>query len=325
MGSRIGDGPWLFERTGDSWPQQAVLGARVESVAMDGDTAVVGLPDHYHPTGGEAYVFRRIAGDRIQQTILQGSDATEQALFGSSLAISRETIVVGARRNSDGLPGAAYVFVRKDEGWIEQAKLMAGEARGEDDFGGDVAIDGGTIAVAGGNLRAESSPIAYVFTRNGEAWTEEPPIARSPDLDRVVSVALSGDTLLAGSNGAEAAYVFVRAAEGWSLQATLQAWPSYNFGYSVALSGDIAIVGSLAESPGPELNVQGHAYAFSRSAGEWSEPTALVPDQTAVSGGFGWPVAMSGNTAAVGAAWDSEKGERAGAVYLFDLTSDPAP
>jgi hypothetical protein len=115
------------------------------------------------------------------------------------LNISEDTIVIGAPREasagtgveSDGSTdtsagsGAAYVFVREDGDWTQQALLKASTNGAGDAFGFAVAVDQSTIVVgaagedsaATGDDDAEASNAlpdsgaAYVFVREDGAWT----------------------------------------------------------------------------------------------------------------------------------------------------------
>ena len=103
------------------------------------------------------------------------SDAAAADQFGNSVAISGETVVVGAPLD-DGAAGpnqgSAYVFVRSGGVWSQQQKLLASDAAASDKFGNSVAISGETIVVgarfdAGAAGNAQGS--AYVFVRSGGA------------------------------------------------------------------------------------------------------------------------------------------------------------
>ena len=133
------------------------------------------------------------------------------------------------------------------------------------------------------------------------------------------SVALSGDTALVGAftaGGAHGAvYVFTRTAGVWNLEATLTAGdgrPGDQFGFAVALSGDTALVGA------PFTNdSEGAAYVFRRAAGVW-EPEATLTPAAGAGGWFGWSVALSGDTALVGAQAATVDGQAYhGAAYVF--------
>ena len=122
-----------------------------DSVAISGETVVVGAPVDDGAAGidqGSAYVFVRSGGVWSQQQKLEASDAAEGDLFGYSVAISGETVVVGAPFD-DGAAGidqgSAYVFVRSGGVWSQQQKLEASDAAAFDgfgDLGGDLRGDG---------------------------------------------------------------------------------------------------------------------------------------------------------------------------------------
>lgn len=124
------------------------------SLAMDGDTAVVGAPfnDDAEDDGGTAYVFSFNAAssvwDQQQQLLPFGADVNDQ--FGFSVAIDGNIIVIGA--HGVDLPGAtnagaAYIFEFAGGSWSEVAKITASDAQAGDVFGTSVAISGNWIAV----------------------------------------------------------------------------------------------------------------------------------------------------------------------------------
>jgi hypothetical protein len=108
---------YVFTRSNGVWSQQQKLLASDgaandefgDSVAVSGNTAVIGAPDKASYQGA-AYVFTRSNAVWGQQQELLASDGTAYDLFGNSVAVSGDTAVVGARKASDR-PGAAYVFV----------------------------------------------------------------------------------------------------------------------------------------------------------------------------------------------------------------------
>ena len=168
-----------------TWEQQAKLsasdGAEFDefgtSVGVSGDTAVVGAPFHSKDPvlgneEGEAYVFVRDVGLGVwsEQAKLTASDAAPLGFFGTSVAISCDTVVVGAIGDTD-FAGSAYVFVRDTwtGTWFEQAKLDASDRAGSDEFGSSVSIDTDT-AVVGAPFHdkdplTSNSGSAYVFVR----------------------------------------------------------------------------------------------------------------------------------------------------------------
>ncbi len=235
-----------------------------------------------------------------QQAYLKASNTNALDAFGCSVAISGDTAVVGAWQedgasatingadnNSAPEAGAAYVFVRNDGVWTQQAYLKASNAGSGDEFGFSVGISGDTIVVGARKEASSATTVngnesdnsageagaAYVFFRDDGVWTQQAYLKASNAEagDRFgCAVAVSGNTVLVGANfeasasidngGGEgnngapeagAAYVFVRNGINWSQQAYLKAHNARNddeFGYSVAISGDTAVVGAWGEN-----------------------------------------------------------------------------
>ncbi|MGH2830675.1 MAG: FG-GAP repeat protein, partial [Actinomycetota bacterium] len=147
--------------------------------AISGDTAVIGASQDDHALGsnaGSAYVFTRLGDQWTQQQRLFAADAASNRNFGVSVAVSGDTAVVGSNLDDPSGPdsGSAYVFVRTVGVWAQQAKLVATDAAGNDQFGASVAIAGDTILVGANSddlgLNADAGS-AYVFTRTGTVWT----------------------------------------------------------------------------------------------------------------------------------------------------------
>jgi drug/metabolite transporter superfamily protein YnfA len=236
---------------------------------------------------GAAYVFVRSGGVWTQQAYLKASNTAWFDLFGSSVAVSGDTVVVGAyaedsnaagvngnqNDNSAFTAGAAYVFVRSGTTWTQQAYLKAHDTAPFDWFGIAVAVSGDTIVVGG--LNADTSGTAYVFVRAGSSWVQQAALkasnaaaqdefACSPDAvaiegDLLVVGAYAEDSAASGVNGnqldnslynAGAAYVFARVGSTWNQEAYLKASnPDLwdAFGTALALSGQTIVVSSHNE------------------------------------------------------------------------------
>src|SRR5437870_1157938 len=149
------------------------------AVAIDGDTAVVGVPQDPEAgfDAGAAYVYLRTGSTWSQQAKLMAADAAGSSEFGSSVAISGDTLVVGAPFTAAGgvKVGAAYAFVRSGTTWMQQAKLVPTDAIGDDLFGASVAIDGETLAVGaiGTGQDYFDEGAVYVYARSGGTWTQQ--------------------------------------------------------------------------------------------------------------------------------------------------------
>ncbi len=136
------------------------------SVAIDGRTAIVGDYSS-NVEQGSAYIFTRSGTTWTRQAELTADGGTGYNGFGSSVAVSDETAVVGAFTNSYYafvVPGAAYVFARSGASWTQQAKLLGSDSANGDGFGAGVAVSGDTIVVgAPGHPVDAGTGAAYVF------------------------------------------------------------------------------------------------------------------------------------------------------------------
>ncbi len=116
-----------------------------------------------------------------QQAYLKGSKTDVERAFGFAVAVSGDTVVVGAPAEEDAA-GAVYVFVRAGRTWSQQALLKASSVRPGDLFGYSVAIAGDTVAVGArsrgprddeSDTGAAESGSAYVFVRTGTSWSQQ--------------------------------------------------------------------------------------------------------------------------------------------------------
>ena len=310
------------------------------SVALDGDTAVIGAnsDDDLGSSSGSAYVFTRDhVGLWTQQSKLVASDGAGGDQFGFSVALDGDTAVLGAHgRDELGVnSGSAYVFTRDHAGlWTEQAKLLASDGKLTAQFGWSVALDGDTVVIGAqhDDELGFNSGSAYVFTRDHVGlWTEQAKLLASdgkPNAQFGWSVALDGDTVVIGAafddelgSSSGSAYVFTRDHVGlWTEQAKLLASDhaaGYRFGVSASLEGDTAVVGA------PLNNDSGRAYVFTRDgAGLWTEQATLLASDGATIDRFGYSVDISGQTAIVGATLHDAPSTNQGAAYLFSLAND---
>lgn len=328
-----------------------------------------------------------------QQAYLKASNPGATDNFGCSVAVYGDTVVVGAYEedssatgvngnqsdNSAGNSGAAYVFVRSGGTWTQQAYLKASNTGSSDRFGWSVAISGDTIVIGARNEDSNATGIngnqgdnsindsgaAYIFTRNGGVWAQQAYIKASNTgvFDNFGhTVAIEGDTVVVGAfledssatgvNGNQsdnssvdsgAAYVFVRNGITWSQQAYLKASNTGAgdfFGWAVAVSGETLAVGARVEDSGAtgvngsqtdnSAADSGAVYVFARIGTTWSQQAYVKASNTNSSDAFGSSVAISSGTLVVGSpAEDSNatginggqsdnSASNSGAAYVFE-------
>ncbi|GAB4513140.1 MAG: hypothetical protein OHK0046_13620 [Anaerolineae bacterium] len=246
----------------------------------------------------------------IQQSgYLKASNAGAGDFFGISVALDGDTLAVGAYLedgngsspddNSALDAGTVYIFQRQGANWVQTAYLKASNAGAGDEFGKAVALDGNTLVVG-----------AYGEDSNGSG----------PDDNSAL--------------GAGAVYVFQRQGAAWVQTAYLKASNAAggdNFGRSVVLDGDTLAVGALGEDSNgssPDDNstaAAGAVYIFQRQGAAWIQAAYLKASNAGANDLFSFPVALDGDTLAVGALGEDSNGSSsgdnsaadAGAVYVF--------
>ncbi len=342
---------YVFVRSGTVWTQQVKLTASDGlagdrfggSVAVNGDTIAVGANqddvDSLNDNRGSVYIFTRVAGVWIEQTKLFANDRQNNDFFGSSVALSGGTLVIGAFGvvvAGNANQGAAYVYVGAGPIWIEQAKLTASDGATDDSFGQAVAINGNTIVVGaifddiGANTDQGS---AYVFVGGGTVWNEQVKLI-NPANEAVssfgFSVAISGDTIVVGAvadtvvaSQQGTATVFTRSGTVWSIEQTLTAaapTPNERFGDSVGISGNTIVVGA---SQTVVSNTSGSAYLFTRSGTVWTQQNQFTPSDSSFIHTFGATAAISGNYILVGSPNSTvQVNTTQGSAYIFRVLNN---
>jgi hypothetical protein len=261
-----------------------------------------------------------------QQAKLTAFDGAPNSDFGQSVAISGNTVVVGAPyvvADSSTAQGAAYVFAEFGARWIQVAKLTASDSVPGDDFGWSVSISGNTVVVgAPGANAGYGSPYqgaAYVFTKPSTGWANMTQTAKLTASDGMAqdyfgwSVSISGNTIVVGAqhetvggNYAQgAAYVFTERESRWTNMTqtaklnTSDGSEFDGFGASVSISGRTIVVGYFMHD-----SARVAADVFAEPSFGWANMTQSaelnVSSVFAAGETFG-PVSISGNTVVVGA------------------------
>jgi hypothetical protein len=211
---------YVFTRSGGAWTQQAKLtaldGALGDefgySLTLSGDSLAVGA---YYGDGvaadtGSVYLYTRTGGIWTQQAKLIAADGLSGDYFGSGIALSGDSLAVGAHGDDDqGTDsGSVYLFTRSGETWTQQAKLSASDGANSDYFGTGLALFGDSLAVGayGDDDQGSNSGSVYVFTRSSGVWTQQTKLTASAgatDDHFGLSLALSEASLAVGAYGDE--------------------------------------------------------------------------------------------------------------------------
>ena len=210
---------------------------------------------------------------------------------------------------------------------ITETKIIPSDGAPNDYFGLSVSVSG-EHSIIGANWDDDQggrSGSAYIFRHDNVGWTEESKITASdgePFDFFGAAVSVSGDYAIVGSpldddNGLStgSAYIFSREGIEWVQKDKLLASDGgtfFAFGSSVSIDGDYAIVGA----PGANLE-SGAAYIFRREDTDWVEEAKLLASDVSADDGFGYSVAISGNSAIVSAPWNTFNGYGSGSAYVF--------
>lgn len=322
------------QESGPGWVLLSVPGTQLEdnfgyTAAIDGDFLVAGAPGTVlpgegdeataagvsgGPLAGAVYVFQRQGGKWTEGVKLMAADAQAGDQFGLRVALSGDTLAVGAPykwvSSGGNAAGAVYVYQRQEEAWTQQARLAAPDGAPFDLFGSALALRGDTLAVGARSADAPGGRNAgaiYVYQRQGRDWSLQ---ARLVAEDAVGSdffgqdLALVEDALLVGAPGHDerarddnfgAVYLFQRRGNAWSQAARINApdlAPNAQFGTALALdegSGTLVVYAQTErlnqdlepgmEELGPIENYSGSVYVFERRGADWRYQARLTPEQ----------------------------------------------
>lgn len=211
-----------------------------------------------------------------------------------------------------------------DGGYTQQ--VLYGDGTRSGSFGQSVAVSLDALVV-GQPTSSSGLGAAYVFRNISGAWTHEQTLSEALPVgfeSYGTAVAISGDTIIVGEwdslNLSGTAFVYVRSAGVWQLQAQLVPSDSTSgdeFGVAVALEGDTALIGAPFDGRDTDTQV-GRAYVFVRNGTSWAQQAVLAPAEAILMDRPGAAVALSGDTALIGAPTNPTFSVPApGKVYAF--------
>jgi hypothetical protein len=334
VAGKVQQGAVYVFREGDdrSWSQSGMLTASDGAayaqfggrLAVSGATLMVGAPGvkvDGHSAQGAAYVFTQAGGSWSEAQKLTASDGAAGDEFGSALALSGTTALVGARYGQVGAnkrQGAAYVFAAAAGSWSEAQKLTASDGAAGDLFGSAVALDGSRALIGASAANVDGNRLAgavYAFSGASGTWTEAKRLTASDGAAGDLfgsAIALSGAKALIGAPDATGAgglnqgevYAFADAGGVWSQTATLTAQDGAQgdqFGGAIRLHAARALIGSAGS---------GRAYLFDATSGGWT-----LAQEFAGGNSYGAALDFGGRSLLVGAPSGS------GAVDFYERTN----
>jgi hypothetical protein len=279
---------------------------------------------------GAVWIYNRSGDVWTQHTKLVGTGAIGSASQGFSVAISDDgnTAIVGGLGDNTFI-GAAWVFTRTGGVWSQQGSKLVGTGAvlyPQQGCAVSLSADGNT-AIVGGFRDNAFAGAAWIFTRNGNVWSQQgsklvvTDAIGSARLGISVDLSSDGNTAIVGGHtdnaNAGAAWIFIRSGSNWTVQRKLTgtgAVGSARFGRSVSISsdGNTTIVGGYEDNA-----LIGAVWVYTRSGSTWSQQGNKLVGTGAVGNAYqGFSVSLSsdGNTALIGGIYDNAF---AGATWVF--------
>lgn len=305
----LSKGSWKYQETIKD-PRGQAMDEFGWSVAVtsssNGTYAAVGATDN-NSSFDFVYVYKLLSGKWRQQVALPDPGASSQDNFGSSVAISGTTLVVGASC-VDTHTGEFWIYEHFTQSWVLKAHELD-PANKQDDFFGQ------SLSVSGNRILAGATDKAYVFTETPRHRWYRTSNIRNPGIAEDnfgLVAALSGTTAVIGAPGgvagaiissplsAGASYVYTLRDKKWSLAKKLKAPRGVQgdqFGYSLALVGNVMLIGMPLEGK----TGCGRAFVFKAVRGKWLLQAQILNPHSTSHDEFGFSVAESGSTAVYGA------------------------
>ncbi len=288
---------------------------------------------------GAVAIFRELNGVYVETTLLDDPARSDGDLFGSSVAIHEDFILVGAPRDDEFAPdgGAVYVFQRNGSTWIRTQKLRPADIGTHDYFGHDLAVAGDHAVATAYNDddRGVNAGAAYVLDLDGASWSvgQKLTAKEGANFDLFgTAAAMIEDTIVISApqnqdgdpdavNDEGAAFVFE-----WS--STLQAWsetmvlrpgdpaPEHRFGIDIAIKDDVIVVGASHADSGI-LN-SGSAHIFRQTSRDWFEVSRHVSPSSQAYDYLGLTVAI-GDSIVIGVPGANDLSPGGGAVDIMPI------
>jgi hypothetical protein len=323
------------------------------SIDASGSIMAVGAPAGFIGSdgAGAVHIFEQIGESWVLQQKLLPDDSSPEDFFSSSVALSPDGnyLVVGNYSDDTACPadldcnsGAAYVFARIDNSWVQQQKLVASDLAADSVFGLSVAIsEGGNYIIIGaprgGALTPTGTGVAYIFRWNGTSWVEQKKIhsntgstnnlfSWSVSMNSNADVLAIGDPddnsacLGASDCNAGAVSIFVKDGLDWVQQGLFTGSDSNALGkVAVSLDGNYIVAGANFIWSG-----SGYAQIYKRNNGNWSLQDTLTSSDGDSGSWYANSLSINGDGSriVVGAIYADVLGGEEGAAYLYQRSGD---
>jgi hypothetical protein len=334
---------YAYELSGTFWSRRQKLTASDgttsdqfgTTISLSGDVAMVGANDGdgLNTDSGAVYAFSYANDNWIETQKLQASDGQRDDVFGKSISLLNDQVLIGASR-SDGAEtssGSAYLFAYDGMSWTESQKLTASDGSTGELFGTSLVLTN-SHALIGARFDRDlggNSGSVYIQDFDGSSLTESQKVIGEDGAAKDLfgeAVSIHGNRALVGArlddelgNNSGSAYIFAFDGTSWNLMDKVLASDGStndNFGSAVGLFGDLAVVSAPRDDDHGESS--GSVYVFQYDGMNWTEVQKLTATDAAEQDRFGNAVSVYDERILVGAHWDDDFGGFSGSAYVFD-------
>ncbi len=337
-------GEWVFDD--ELLASEGVVGAQFGfSIAINGDYLVIGAPfdTEKGSDAGAVYVFRKEGNEWQEKTKLTASNGNQYDVFGNQVGIHENTIVVSAvgSEQCGFLCGAAYVFEKSGNEWLETGQLLPPDGGDWKRFGLSVGVEGDEVFI--GSSSEGYHGIVYVYNKNAGIWFVSQEIRASDEqqinssfFGRTLNIdegylvvgaprrwegvkGLVGSVYVLKKNGSE--WQEVQKLQKLEPMATID---GYQFGSSISLSGGhLAIAANQQEII--VNNRRRDVYYYRLIGGFWEEKRKISFEPIEQDEyNLGLSVAIDDNDMLVGVPYSDTINNNSGAAHVFKI-SDLVP
>ncbi|MBF0158408.1 MAG: Ig-like domain-containing protein [Magnetococcales bacterium] len=299
------------------------------NVAIKGSMAVIGESNN---GGGAVFVFRK-SGNSWQFEKKFTVDNPANTLFGSSLAISDNRLMVSATDQSGGNKGTVYYFQYNGTQWESSYSYFPATSYSASEatwYGTSIAAANNRLAIGISSYDAPGTDTGIVQIRDFSAntWSSLRPPEGYDNQYFGSAVAMDGNRIIVGSynstngsgrsqSGSAFIYQWDSTASKWVFEGRLDPSGAVNNDHAascVDIKGDLAIVGAWGDS---NSSATGSAWLFQWDGTSWVERERITPVGGAAQDRFGSSVALCDAGVLVGARQDDQQGNDAGSVWFY--------
>jgi MYXO-CTERM domain-containing protein len=333
---------YVYERSAGAWSQAAKLTASNASAAdsfgrrvtVDGARLAVTAPKQGYfnfDQGGAAYLFEQTGSGWVEQQIVTSLDRNTVDRFGSGLALSGASLLIGASQHDEvgSDSGAGYLFDHDGTGWSQTDELLPPTGERHNVYSGGIDISGDTVIVGSrhDSKRDYHAGAAHAYEHDGSSWGPNTRIddgSGGTDHRFGSATAVDADIMAIGQPTAQSyvrgtVFLYERTSNGaWSQSGSINGddVEADRFGMALDLELRRLAVGAPWDADG------GAVYVFDQSlVGSWTQSARLIPADNAQYDGFGSAVDLGSGQLIAGATGHAPSGTETGVAYVFENVS----